>query len=83
MMEKKVIVTGASSGIGRATVERFLDEGHNVALVGRREKELNEISSAHRLRARLSQFQPTLQMKTRPKNALRSLSKPWAGSTYW
>jgi len=44
-MEKKVIVTGASSGIGRATVERFLDEGHNVALVGRREKELNEISS--------------------------------------
>jgi NAD(P)-dependent dehydrogenase (short-subunit alcohol dehydrogenase family) len=45
MMEKNVIVTGASSGIGRATVERFLGEGHNVVLVGRREKTLNDITS--------------------------------------
>ena len=41
---KNVIVTGASSGIGRATVERFLRDGNNVALVGRREKTLNEVA---------------------------------------
>lgn len=42
---KNVIVTGASSGIGRATVERFLRDGNNVALVGRREKTLEEVAS--------------------------------------
>lgn len=42
---KNVIVTGASSGIGRATVERFLRNGNNVTLVGRREKTLEEVAS--------------------------------------
>ncbi|MFY9574586.1 MAG: SDR family NAD(P)-dependent oxidoreductase, partial [Blastocatellia bacterium] len=35
--DKRVIVTGASSGIGRATAERFLTESAHVALIGRRE----------------------------------------------
>ena len=47
MNGKKVIVTGASSGIGRATAERFLKEGASVALVGRRETELREVASHH------------------------------------
>ncbi|MEK6325543.1 MAG: glucose 1-dehydrogenase [Acidobacteriota bacterium] len=42
---KKVIITGASSGIGRATAERFLGEGARVALVGRREGALEDIAS--------------------------------------
>jgi NAD(P)-dependent dehydrogenase (short-subunit alcohol dehydrogenase family) len=42
---KNVIVTGASSGIGRATAERFLSEGDNVALVGRREGALRDVAS--------------------------------------
>jgi len=37
---KKVIVTGASSGIGRATAKLFLNAGATVALVGRRESAL-------------------------------------------
>ena len=45
-VSKKVIVTGASSGIGRASAERFLNEGHNVALVGRRESTLQEFASS-------------------------------------
>ena len=44
---KKVIVTGASSGIGRATAERFLTEGATVALVGRRETALRDVASQH------------------------------------
>ena len=44
---KKVIVTGASSGIGRATAERFLTEGATVALVGRRENALQDVVSQH------------------------------------
>ena len=44
---KKVIVTGASSGIGRATAERFLNDGASVALVGRREHALQDVASRH------------------------------------
>jgi NAD(P)-dependent dehydrogenase (short-subunit alcohol dehydrogenase family) len=42
---KKVIVTGASSGIGRAVAERFLGEGAHVALVARRENALQRVSA--------------------------------------
>ncbi|WP_367109238.1 SDR family NAD(P)-dependent oxidoreductase [uncultured Psychrobacter sp.] len=40
--EKTVIVTGAGSGIGRATAIRFANEGASVVLVGRTAKTLEE-----------------------------------------
>jgi len=44
MEGKNVIVTGASSGIGRATAELFIQRGANVALAGRRKEPLEEIA---------------------------------------
>ena len=44
MAGKRVMVTGASSGIGRATVELFLSAGATVALVGRRESAMADIA---------------------------------------
>ncbi len=41
MLDKVVIVTGASSGIGRATALIFAERGAKVIAVGRNEKELN------------------------------------------
>jgi len=41
---KKVIVTGASSGIGRATSELFIQKGANVVLMGRRKWPLEEVA---------------------------------------
>ncbi len=41
---KTVIVTGAGSGIGAATAERFSAEGANVVLAGRREDRLREVA---------------------------------------
>jgi NAD(P)-dependent dehydrogenase (short-subunit alcohol dehydrogenase family) len=38
------IITGAGRGIGRAIAERFAQEGAQVALVSRTEKELNEVA---------------------------------------
>jgi NAD(P)-dependent dehydrogenase (short-subunit alcohol dehydrogenase family) len=42
---KIAVVTGASSGIGLATARRFADEGAQVVITGRREKELKEAAA--------------------------------------
>jgi NAD(P)-dependent dehydrogenase (short-subunit alcohol dehydrogenase family) len=44
MVGKRVIVTGASSGIGRATAELLLKAGATVALAGRRESALADVA---------------------------------------
>lgn len=41
-----VLITGASSGIGRATAELFARHGHRLILTGRREERLQEIKQA-------------------------------------
>jgi NAD(P)-dependent dehydrogenase (short-subunit alcohol dehydrogenase family) len=43
-MHKTILITGAGSGIGRATALRFLEEGWYVALLGRREAPLRELA---------------------------------------
>jgi short-subunit dehydrogenase len=43
--DMKIVVTGASSGIGAATAEAFAAEGHQVALVARRADRLAQIAA--------------------------------------
>ena len=40
-------ITGATSGIGRATAERFIEEGWTVVAMARREERLQELKDAH------------------------------------
>ena len=42
-----IMITGAGSGIGRATARAFLDAGWRVALVGRRAAALEETAGSH------------------------------------
>ena len=46
-MAQTIIITGASSGIGAATAEKFLKEGWNVAMLARRLEKLDVISSKY------------------------------------
>jgi NAD(P)-dependent dehydrogenase (short-subunit alcohol dehydrogenase family) len=50
-LDKRVAVTGASSGIGRATAELFLKRGAHVAVIGRREDALSSLVVGHGGRA--------------------------------
>ncbi len=42
-MGKNILITGATSGFGEATAEKFAKEGHNVIITGRREERLKTI----------------------------------------
>jgi len=46
--DKVVVVTGAGSGIGKATAERFLEEGAIVTLVGRTKSKLEDVAKPFR-----------------------------------
>ncbi len=45
LKEKRVIVTGATSGIGEATAKLLLEEGHQVLATGRNEAKLSQLTS--------------------------------------
>lgn len=46
-MSRTVIITGAGSGIGRATAHAFLEAGDTVALLGRKRAALEETAKGH------------------------------------
>ncbi|MEM8523225.1 MAG: SDR family NAD(P)-dependent oxidoreductase [Bacteroidota bacterium] len=44
---KTILITGATSGIGRATAEVFAANGHRLILTGRRSQRLEELQAAY------------------------------------
>lgn len=56
--KKKVLITGATSGIGRATAYELAKEGHDLILTGRRDERLKEIQDE------LVQVHPGIHVRT-------------------
>ena len=40
---KKILITGASSGFGKAIAEKFASSGYEIIITGRRENLLNKL----------------------------------------
>lgn len=88
---KRVIVTGASRGIGRALVDRFLDLGHEVWALSRNTDELKSIKGIHTVSIDLSEEQQIVDwvqscgvdyFDALINNAGILINKPFAETTY-
>ena len=65
-MNKTALITGATSGIGKATAYEFAEHGINLILCGRRQERLNAIEEALRELVNIR----TLNFDVRDKNAV-------------
>ncbi|HHM01450.1 MAG TPA: SDR family NAD(P)-dependent oxidoreductase, partial [Caldithrix abyssi] len=63
---KRVLITGASSGIGRACAEVFAAEGAHLILIARRRKRLDELGAELKEKYGISVETIVLDVRQRP-----------------
>lgn len=77
MMKKIVLITGASSGIGKATAIKFAQEGYDLILCGRRKARLDEIRNQLIAQVDIETLVFDVRNKVEVEKALNSLSDKW------
>jgi serine 3-dehydrogenase len=80
LSNKTVLITGASSGIGRACAEICASEGARLILLARRRERLNEIASELRNKYESEIILATCDVRSRDQveNVISALASEWA-----
>lgn len=76
-MPKIALITGATSGIGKATAEAFANQNIDLILCGRRQERLNEIAEKLGKKVEIQTLTFDVRNYTEVENALNSLSDKW------
>ncbi|MEQ8323417.1 MAG: SDR family NAD(P)-dependent oxidoreductase [Vicingaceae bacterium] len=77
-MNKKIaLVTGASSGIGRATAKRLAKEGYDLIVCGRRAEKLEELKNEISVEARIKILLFDVRSNSHVQKAIETLPKKW------
>lgn len=76
-MKKTALITGATSGIGRATAIKLSEQGHNLVLCGRREDRLNDLKTELSKNAKIQTLIFDVRNKTEVQDQLETLSDEW------
>jgi short-subunit dehydrogenase len=83
-MAKTVVITGASGGIGAALAGVLASDHHNLALVGRREKELNAVGSdAQKRGARVACIVADVTRRSDVESIARETIERFGGFDVW
>lgn len=72
-MSKTAFITGATSGIGKATALAFAKEGFSLIICGRRKEALDELQDQLRTNVRVQTLQFDVRNKEEVKKAVESL----------
>jgi NADP-dependent 3-hydroxy acid dehydrogenase YdfG len=78
-MNKTILVTGATSGFGKAIASRFAKEGNDLIITGRREELLEELSAELRDKYKIEVLSLCfdVRMKEEVELAISSLPEEW------
>ncbi len=77
--QRTAFITGATSGIGRATAEHFASHGISLVLCGRRQAHLNELKKKLEAHTKVHILNFDVRDKEAVKSAIDSLPEEFAG----
>lgn len=78
MLDKTILITGATAGFGKAIAKVFADKGWNLILMGRRKERFESINSELNLdKSKVLWLNFDVRNETETSNAINSIPQKW------